>query len=44
MVGSLKVRDFELDVLGAVVFSGFPEVTGRTIEPSGIAAFPEMMP
>jgi hypothetical protein len=25
MVGSLEVCDFELDVLGAVVFSGFPE-------------------
>jgi hypothetical protein len=25
MVGSLEVRDFELDVLGAVVFSGFPK-------------------
>jgi hypothetical protein len=25
MVGSLEVRDFELDVVGAVVFSGFPE-------------------
>jgi hypothetical protein len=25
MVGSLEVRDLELDVLGAVVFSGFPE-------------------
>jgi hypothetical protein len=25
MVGSLKVRGFELDVLGAVVLPGFPE-------------------
>jgi hypothetical protein len=25
MVGSLEDRDFELDVLGALVFSGFPE-------------------
>jgi hypothetical protein len=44
VVGSLEVRDFELDVLGAVVFSGFPKVTGRTTEPSGIAASPGTMP
>jgi hypothetical protein len=25
MVGSLEVRDFELDVLSAVVFPGLPE-------------------
>jgi hypothetical protein len=25
MIGSLEVRDFELDVLGAVVFSGLLE-------------------
>jgi hypothetical protein len=40
MVGSLEIRDFEL---GVVVFSGFPKVTGRTTEPSGIAAFPGTM-
>jgi hypothetical protein len=44
MVGSLEVRDLELDVLGAVVLPGFPKVTGRTTEPSGIAAFPGTMP
>jgi hypothetical protein len=43
MVGSLEVHYFEFDVLGAVVFSGFPKVTGRTTEPSGIAAFPGTM-
>jgi hypothetical protein len=41
MVGRLKVRDFELVVLGTIVV---PKVTGRTTEPSGIAAFPGMMP
>jgi hypothetical protein len=44
MVGSLEVRDFELDELGAVVFSGSPKVITRTTEPSGIAAFPGTMP
>jgi hypothetical protein len=43
MVRSLEVRDLELDVLGAVDFSGFPKVTSRTTEPSGIAAFPGTM-
>jgi hypothetical protein len=43
MVGSFEVRDFELDVLGVVVFPCVPKVTGRTTEPSGIAAFPGMM-
>jgi hypothetical protein len=44
MIGSLEVRDFELDVLGAVVFLVSSKVTGRTTEPSGIAAFPGTMP
>jgi hypothetical protein len=44
MVGSLEVRDFELDVLGAVVSLVSPKVTGKTTEPSGITAFPGMMP
>jgi hypothetical protein len=39
MVGSLEVRDFELDVLDVS-----PKVIGRTTEPSGIVAFPGMMP
>jgi hypothetical protein len=44
MVGSLEVRDFELDVLGAVFSLVSPKVIGRTTEPSGIAAFPGTMP
>jgi hypothetical protein len=43
IVGSLEVRDLKLDVLSAVVFPGSPKVTGRTTEPSGIAAFPRTM-
>jgi hypothetical protein len=42
MVGCLEVRDFELDVLGLSRDS--PKVTGRTTEPSGIAALPGTMP
>jgi hypothetical protein len=44
MVGSVEVRDLELDVLGVVFRPGFPKVTGRTTEPSGIAAFSGTMP
>jgi hypothetical protein len=44
MIGTLGVRDFELDALGAVVFPCLPKVTGRTTEPSGMAAFPGTMP
>jgi hypothetical protein len=44
IIGSLEVCDFELDVLSVIVFSGFPKVTGRTTEPSGIAAFSGTMP
>jgi hypothetical protein len=44
VVGSLEVRDLELDVLGTVVVPRFPKVTGRTTEPSGIAALPGTMP
>jgi hypothetical protein len=44
MVGRLEVRNFELDVLGTVVVSCSPKVTGRTTEPSGMAAFPGTMP
>jgi hypothetical protein len=43
MVGSLDVRNLELDVLGAVVLPSSPKVTGWTTEPSGIAAFPGTM-
>jgi hypothetical protein len=44
MVGGLEVRDFELDVLGTIVVPRFPKMTGRTTEPSGIAAFPGTTP
>jgi hypothetical protein len=44
MVGRLEVRDFEFDVLGAVVSLVSPKVTGRTTEPSGIVAFPGTIP
>jgi hypothetical protein len=44
MVGSFEVRDLELDVLGAVVLPYLLKVTGRTTEPSGIAALSRTMP
>jgi hypothetical protein len=44
VVGGLEVRDLELDVLGTIVARVSPKVTGRTTEPSGIAALPGTMP
>jgi hypothetical protein len=43
VVGSLKVLNLELDVLGALSLVSL-KVTGRTTEPSGIVALPGTMP
>jgi hypothetical protein len=44
VVGGLEIRDLELDVLDTIVVPSCPKVTGRTTEPSGIAALPGTMP
>jgi hypothetical protein len=43
MVRRVEIHHLELDVLGVIVVF-CPKVTGRTTDPSGVAALPGMMP